>query len=404
MNSKNIFPPNFLWGTSTSAHQVEGDNKNNDFWIWEKRLKRKFRSGIACNQYVDFKNDFRLARKVLNNNSHRISIEWSRIEPEEGKFNKKEINHYKRVIKEMRSQNLEPLVTLHHFTNPIWISQTGGWTNKNNIKYFIRYAALISKEFSHLANNWLTINEANVYPFLSYVAGIYPPNRKNLIEALKVYFNMANAHKKVYEIIHKDNPNSFVGMAVSMSDYKGKGLIEKLLVPIVRWISNYSFIYITHGYHDYIGINHYLLYILNLKAGFNITPRKEKGYIRILDRKESDIGWLIYPKGIYNVIKRTWNKYKIPIIITENGIADISDQLRQRYLVDYLTWVKQAIDEGMDIRGYFHWSLLDNIEWGLGRTVKFGLFKTNFTTMERVPRKSALIYAKIAKENRLDSK
>ncbi len=398
---KSKFPPNFIWGTATSAHQVEGNNSNNDFSAWENTLKKKLRSGKACNQYNVYKEDFKLAKKVLNNNAHRISVEWSRVEPEEGRFDLKEISHYKEVLLEMRKQKLDPVICLHHFTNPLWFSNIGGWSRKNNASFFIRFATLCSKEFGNLTNNWITINEPNVYTFMAYVKGYYPPFKKNLWEAINVYRNFINTHKKVYKIIKKDNPTASVGLAMSMSDFRALSFPNTVILPLTRWLSNYSFLDLTRGYYDYIGINHYLLYILRQNEKFNINPTKIKRSKKIITKKVSDIGWIIYPKGIYNVIKRTWNKYKIPIVITENGIADRSDKLRQRYLVDYLAWVKQAINEGMDVRGYFHWTLLDNIEWGLGREAKFGLFKTNFETMERIPRKSAYIYSMICKENSL---
>ncbi len=396
--NNNSFAKNFLWGTATAAHQVEGNNSNTDFWEWEKKHKLVPDSDEACDHYKLYKEDIKLI-KNLNNNAHRLSIEWARIEPEEGKFSEKEINHYKEVLKELKKNNIKVFVTLHHFTNPTWFSKKGGWEKKENVKYFERYAKFCVEELKNLSNNWVIINEPNVYIALAYLKGFFPPQKRNLLLALKVYLNFARAHRILYKSIHNIQKNAEVGSAIAMVYFKANSIIEKVFLPTIKFITNFSFLSLTRDCHDYLGINHYFLYILDYRDLKLIKKIKPKDYSKIVKREVTDFGWLVYPQGIYEVVTNAWKRYKIPIIITENGIADRKDVLRPAYIKNYLTWLKQAIVDGANVIGYFHWSLLDNIEWGQGTEIRFGLYETDFRTQKRIPRRSAAIYSEIAKSN-----
>ncbi|MCM8796448.1 MAG: family 1 glycosylhydrolase [Candidatus Omnitrophica bacterium] len=195
------FPKDFLWGASTSAYQIEGNNKNSDWWEWEMLGKIKYASASACGSYELFTEDFDIA-KSLSHNAHRLSVEWGRIEPEEGKFSKEEIGHYRKVILALRERGLEPIVTLHHFTSPIWFTRNYGWSNASCRKYFLRYCAKIVSALAEDVHFWITINEPTIYAYYSYIFGYWPPQEKSVLKAISVINNFAQVHINAYSLIH----------------------------------------------------------------------------------------------------------------------------------------------------------------------------------------------------------
>jgi beta-glucosidase len=397
------FPKNFLWGASTSSHQVEGGNKN-DWTRWETSKKRlefleksglikkygleNFISGKATDHYSLFENDFELA-KELGHNATRFSIEWSRIEPEEGVFNQNEIEHYRKVIKKLRELKIEPFVTLWHFTNPLWFSEIGGWENKKSQYYFSRYAKKIGETLGEEINFWITLNEPEIYTLESFTLGLWPPNKKNIFSSINTIKNMIAAHKAAYNELKKINFKSNVGIAKNNIYFEayGKNPFNKILKKIADHFWNYYFLNKIDSAQDFIGLNYYFHSRIK-KFIFNQNE----------NIKVSDIGWELYPEGIYHLLKEL-ERYKKPIYITENGLADSADKNRGWYILEILKNVKKAIDEGVDVRGYFHWSLIDNFEWDKGFWPKFGLIEIDYKTFERKPRPSAEIYKKICKTN-----
>ncbi len=398
MKTKEFFPKGFLWGTATAAHQVEGNNKFSDWWHWEKSKKGIEDSDIACDHYRMYKEDFHLAKNLLNNNSHRISIEWARIEPKEGRYNQKEILHYKKVLQELRKQKLASIVTLNHFTNPLWFAKKGGWTNSNNIKYFENFVNLCIKNFGQQVDYWVVINEPNVYTFMSYLQGFWPPQKHSLILAYKTYKNLAKAHNIGYQKIHDKIPNAKVSSAINMVYFKHQNAVGALLSKIISFLCNYSFLSLTKGHHDYIGLNYYMMHLASIRDLFIKQPSLKK-LEKLIGERKNDLGWPIYPEGIYEVTQSVFKRYKLPILITENGLADGNDSKRGGFLKDHLSWLRQSIKDGAQIIGYTHWTLMDNFEWRFGRRAKFGLFETDYKTLKRIPRPSAFLYSKIAKEN-----
>ncbi|MFA5872166.1 MAG: glycoside hydrolase family 1 protein [Parcubacteria group bacterium] len=409
------FPKNFLWGAAISAHQVEGGNKN-DWTVWEKKnaerlakeAERKWEkwqqkkfpemfdpgnyiSGRAADHYNRYEEDFDIA-KSLNFNAFRISIEWSRIEPEEGKFNEKEIEHYRKVIKAIRARGMEPFVTLWHWTNPVWFDKKGGWVSKSSAFYFIRYVQKIVESLGNDVNFWLVINEPNVHTGFGYLLGSQPPGKKNIVAFLKAYFNLLNSYKKSYTVIHRINPESKVSFSHSAVFFQVDiwKPINRLLASLLSFFSNY-FVKKTTKFLDFIGYNYYIRIIITFK-GRNIP-----------DREKTDLGWEIFPKGIYHVLKKL-HKYNLPIYITENGIADATDKHREKFIKEHLFWVHNAIRDGVDVKGYLHWSFLDNFEAPEARGFwpRFGLVEIDYKTMRRKVRPSAREYAKICKGNSLE--
>lgn len=402
------FPEGFYFGASTSAHQVEGGNKNN--WTeWElenakcQMLNAKTKhwpdfvlenypnplqeenyiSGKACDHYNLFKKDFDIA-KSLGHNAHRFSIEWSRIEPEEGKFNEQEIDHYRKIIKMLREQGIEPFVTLWHWTIPLWLRDKRGVHSREFPKYFTRYAEKIVASLNQDVIFWITLNEPLVYAKISYLEGRWPPQKKNIFYFLRVSKNLIKAHKKAYAVIKTIQPGSQIGIAHNMSFFEVQhdNFINRILKHFGEWRKNFGFLNAISNHQDFIGFNYYSHYKVNF------------GIRKIKTEKISDMEWSLYPKGIYDMLLAL-KKYNKPVYVTENGLADARDAHRSWFIAEHLKWVAKAMEEGIDVRGYFHWSLLDNFEWSDGFWPRFGLVEVDYKTMERRIRPSALEYKRI---------
>lgn len=400
------FPEGFLWGAATSGHQVEGNNTNSDWWEWEKegRLKSESgeitpSSGVAANQYELFEEDFKLA-KSLNHNSHRLSIEWARIEPEKGKFDEKEIEHYRQVLKSLKDKNIKVMLTLWHYTLPLWVAKKGGWINPQTVGYFSKYAEKVAKEFGEYVDLWITINEPGVYVWGSYGSGGRPPKQKSLLKEVWATFVLAQAHKRAYKAIHQIRPKSEVGFAKEVFSFDAFHH-HSILEGICEWgadiVANHSFYLLTgKNTHDFLGLNYYL----NHYISFNGEKARLPSFVDIkLSKKDvSDMGWEIYPEGIFDVIM-DFSDYHKPIYITENGIASTNDDRRVRFLLGYLKEIYHAIQMGAPVKGYFHWSLIDNFEWNEGFNPRFGLIEVDYKTQKRTPRPSAYVYRDIIKNN-----
>jgi len=370
------FPNNFLWGSATSSYQVEGGIENNDWAEASKKGKVPY-ADIAADHYNRYREDFDIA-KHLGQNAHRFSIEWARIEPEEGKFNEKEINHYINVINAQIERGIEPMLTLWHFTLPSWFTDIGGFTNSKAAFYFSRYVEYVVARLGDRVKFWITINEPIVYVRRSFFAkkGSWPPFKNNFFTFLKVIKTLISSHIMSHNIIKKINPDLQVGIAKNNMYFENH--------PIAGYFWNFHFLNKIDDYSDFIGLNYYF---------HRRFPKNENKSI-------TDIGWEIYPEGIYHVLKDL-RKYKKPIYITENGLADAKDEKREKFIKDHLLWIHKAISEKVDVRGYLHWSLLDNFEWTKGFDPRFGLVEVNYKTLERKIRSSAYVYAEICKNNKL---
>ncbi|MEK7123993.1 MAG: glycoside hydrolase family 1 protein [Patescibacteria group bacterium] len=419
------FPKNFYWGAATAAHQVEGNN-HNDWTEWEKenaeRLAREaeqkfghlqnwpeikeqaqnpqnYISGRACDYYNRFEEDFDIA-KSLGHNAHRFSIEWSRIEPEEGKWNEKEIEHYRQVIKALRARGLEPFVTLWHWPVPLWLRDKGGWESKETAKYFCRYAEKIVSALKGEVKFWITINEPEVYGSTSYLIREWPPRKKNPISYFLVIRNLIKAHRAAYKVIKKIRPDAQVGIAKNNVYFStaSDSFQNQLLKRLADWWWNFYFLnQISNRVYkrlDFIGLNYY--FHNNIKYAPFSAPAGWFNQNKNL--KVSDLGWELYPEGIYFVLKDL-RKYGKPIYITENGLADAKDENREWFIKETLKNIHRAISEGVDVRGYLHWSLLDNFEWDKGFWPRFGLVEIDYKTMARKIRWSAKIFTDICKNN-----
>ena len=226
------FPEGFLWGAATSAHQVEGNNTNSDWWAYEQNLYPNMRSGKAANQYELFEEDFELANN-LGHNSHRLSIEWSRIEPQKGQFSQEAIDHYHQVFKSLKEKGFTIMLTLHHFTSPKWVADQEGWKNSKTVNDFIKFVEKVVSEYREYVDLWITINEPGIYVWQAYLSGVFPPHKKSWFDAFRATLNFVSAHKRAYKIIHKAVPNAQVGMSQNTFSFRtlqAHSILQHILV------------------------------------------------------------------------------------------------------------------------------------------------------------------------------
>lgn len=395
------FPQGFLWGAATAAHQVEGNNKNSDWWSWEHSLRRAnglkalglnpsdFQSGIACDSYNRYEEDFSLAQK-LGHNAHRLSIEWARIEPKAGIYDEAELSHYEKVLRAAKFYGLATFVTLHHFTNPKWFSDQGGFTRSENLIFYQNYIELVTKRLGEYVDFWLTFNEPELYATSSYSASL--PKYFTLREKWKVVNNLIKAHNNAANFI-RHYIRKPVSMAYHLSDWQPIGLLGFFASNIAHYFANEFFISRTIKQCDFIGVNYYFHHHIGL---FGTRSRSHSGH------KKTDVGFGIHPEGLQRVLLNL-KKHNKPIYVTENGLADSKDEKREKFIVDHLYYLHKAIEQGADVKGYLHWSLIDNFEWGYGFKPRFGLIEIDREDLlRRKVRYSAVKYAEICRNNYLE--
>ena len=402
------FPQDFLWGAATSAYQVEGGNVNCDWWQWEKD-KGKENSGQACRHYEFYEQDFDLA-KNLNHNAHRLSIEWSRIEPREGEFSKGELKHYIDVILSLRARNIEPVVTLHHFTNPAWFSKSGGWEKRGSVARFLRYCDFVTRSLAQHVRYWITINEPNVYISHAYILGVWPPEAKSYLKAKTVENNFIAAHIRAFRIIHKiyrelslGEPS--VGIAQNMMAFLPcTESLKNRFAALLRdkWY-NLGFLdkIMRHNTMDFIGVNYYSRQLVELKKwGINnfATDVCKNNHFPV---KKNSLGWDIYPEGLFELLLKL-KIYRLPVIITENGICTADDNLRWDYIYAHLKNIRLAMEKGVPVIGYLYWSLMDNFEWDKGFGPRFGLIDIDYSSYKRTIRESAVKFGQVCKTGVLE--
>ena len=397
---------NFYWGSATSSHQVEGGTRN-DWSEWEKRnadrLAREARkkwapwqrekfpemfdaenyiSGLACDHYNRYEEDFDLAREG-GHNAHRFSIEWSRVEPEEGAFDEKAIEHYRNVVQALRARGLEPFVTLWHWTLPVWLANRGGVLAKDFPELFARYATKMADAFGKDVTFYMTVNEPNSVIYNGYTSGDWPPQKKNPFLALRAYTSLARAHKEAYRQIKERWSHAQVGLTEIFSYFdmhRADSFWNKMLGDVAWKWGNDQFLSRISGAYDFLGVQNYFTH----RIGLAMRKNSDK-------QKVSDLGWELRA-DVLGELLRQCSRYDVPLYVTEDGLADADDTKRGTYIAQRIASMRKAMRDGIDVRGYFHWSLLDNFEWDKGFWPRFGLIEVDRKTLERKPRESFRVY------------
>jgi beta-glucosidase len=409
------FPKKFLWGAATSAHQVEGGT-HNQWTVWElenaksKAAQAKFHfedleswsriekeasdpqnyvSENSVDHYNRYEEDFDLLEK-MNMNAFRFSIEWSRVEPEEGAWNVEAVEHYKKYVASLKKRGIEPVVTLFHFTLPVWFVAHGGFEKRSNTRYFVRFAEKMIRELGTNVRLIITLNEPEVYAHESYFAGNWPPNVTSKWKFWRVMNNLAYTHNKTVAAIHGINRRYKVSISKnSCYFYAGDDAwLSRKSAEVMQHFQDDYFLKKVAKSCDFLGVN---FYFSNRVYGYRVhTP----------DNKISDIGWDLSPGDIQYALERLNEKYHLPILITENGLADAEDEHRQWWITGTLRGMQKAMENGVKLEGYLHWSLLDNFEWDKGNWPRFGLARVDYKTLERRLRPSALWFGKVIKHLR----
>ncbi|HEX7620642.1 MAG TPA: family 1 glycosylhydrolase [Anaerolineales bacterium] len=417
------FPKGFLWGTATASHQVEGGNTNNNWYKWEQEGHTEHKSGLASDWWGGrWKEDFDRAAET-GQNAHRLSVEWSRIQPTPDRWDGDALERYRSILQGLRERNILPMVTLHHFTDPLWLGEQGGWETDAVVPQFEQFTRKVVGALNEYCSLWCTINEPNVYALEGYLRKNFPPGKSDLKLGIQVQANMARAHAAAYRAIHELQPEARVGYALHfrpqeparpwspldrlMKNVKFEGInmafpsaistgvlkspLGKILVPEAK------------GTQDYFGLNYYSVDTV----AFDLRNRAEL-FSRSFFREGSDLadGGMNSntPEGFFWALKWVVKSFpNLPILVTENGIEDSKDRIRPRFLAQHVHAMWRAVNFNWPIKGYFHWSLVDNFEWERGWTQRFGLWGLDPGTQQRTKRPSADLYAAICKENGLSS-
>jgi beta-glucosidase len=417
------FPRGFLWGTATAAHQVEGNNTNNQWWKWEQDGHTDGTSGLAADWWGGrWKEDFDRAAEA-GQNAHRFSIEWSRIQPTPDSWDENALEHYRNMLRGLRERGMTPMVTLHHFSDPLWLYEMNGWEHEDVVQLFEKFVRKTVEALKEYCTLWCTINEPNVYALGGYVAGDFPAKRRGVKIAMQVLATMLRGHAAAYRAIHEIQPEARVGYAHHHRPMVAKRAWSPLdlLMRKIRYDGvNMGFpsgistgvmkspvgnqrIPEAKGTQDFLGLNYYSVDTVS----FDLTNPKElfthAGFPP--DADMSDTGFIAnIPTGLFDTIKWAVRRYPdLPLIITENGVEDADDHMRPRYLAQHIHQMWRAVNFNWPVKGYFHWSLVDNFEWERGWTQRFGLWGLDVETQKRIRRPSVDLYAAICKENGLSS-
>lgn len=409
------FPKRFFWGAATSAHQVEGNN-HNSWSVWElenaKTLAHSaeykqddlpgwsevraaatdpdnYVSGIAIDHYDRYKLDLAIAEK-LHLNAFRFSIEWSRIEPEQGVWDREAIDHYRDYIREIKRRGMEPLPTLYHWTVPVWFQDRGGFERASNIKHFTRFAEKVIDEYHQDIRYITSINEPDTVMSHGYITLDHPPQQRSYLKAMLVYLNLLRAHKTVYTYAHQKSRRLKVGMTKSYAWVRAGDdrFLTRLAVRADLWLRDDLIIRFVRRKLDFIGVNYYFS---DRHVGIKIQNTNEK---------LNDLGWEMRPEDLKHVLIRL-KKWKKPLLITESGVADRDDEYRKWWIAQSIAAIHAALSAGVDVIGYLHWSLFDNFEWAYGRWPRFGLVEIDYDNdLKRTVRPSGVWYGKLVKKMR----
>jgi beta-glucosidase len=381
------FPEGFLWGTATAAHQVEGGNWNNDWWAWEHNPVSACiePSGDACDHYHRYPQDIELMAE-LGFNMYRFSLEWSRIEPEEGEFSNAALDHYARMVGVCREADIEPVVTLHHFTSPRWVAARGGWANPETARLFGRYAERVMAAFGDQLRLVCTINEPNVVATMGYLVGLFPPGEQELSRRLAANQIFVDGHHRAVAAVR--SYGALAGLTVAMNEWSvlegGEEAVEVLRGPYED-----VFLEAARG-DDFIGVQTYTR--RRVGAAGQLGP--EEGV------ETTQMGYEFWPEALESTVRRAWAETGgVPVLVTENGVAVADDRRRIEYVETALRGVENVLRDGVEVLGYTYWSALDNFEWAFGYGPTFGLVGVDRATQQRTVKPSGHWLGEVARNN-----
>lgn len=402
----------FLWGVATSAFQLEG-SPFADWTTWDPKLRAH---PEVTHHYHLYKKDLRLLKEI-GVNAYRFSLEWSRIQPEETQWDREVLRHYQDMVDLLREEEIEPMVTLHHFTHPKWFMEASPWHHDRSLLKFTEYVEKVAKELKGV-HYWITFNEPNVLLIGGYLDGCMPPGIRDEGFFIHATANILRAHGEAYDILHSRISEAEVGVAHNMvvfAPYRWWNPLDQFLSHAAHHYYNHSFLEAIRsgvlrirfpifrkikihlpiqGKLDFLGINYYT------RIHLKFSPLHRMGVVlKYEDRGGyglTDMGWEIYPPGLEQILREA-SRLGLPMIITENGIATRDSQKRDRYIKSHLDTLEDCLKKGMDVRGYFYWSLIDNYEWLKGLDARFGLYSVNYETLERRPTRGAKFYSYLIK-------
>jgi beta-glucosidase len=451
MSQKIQFPPDFQWGTATAAYQIEGavheDGRGESIWDAFAHTPGKVVNGdtgdIACDHYHRWKEDIKII-KELGCKFYRFSIAWPRIIPDgRGKVNQAGIDFYNRLIDELLNNGIHPLVTLYHWDLPTALPNT--WLERGVVDAFSEFTTVATRAFGDRVIDWVTINEPWCASFLSYKLGIHAPGLQDTCKAIQAAHHQLLAHGKAVSVLRSECPQAHVGIALNLSPFYpatqslpdceatrygdgelarwfldplyGRGYPADILNDLQKSgvLKTIDLEFVSAGDMDiisvptdFIGINYYSRNVVKASATWPENPVMfEHGEDKSVERTE--IGWEIYPKGLFEVLERVHRDYApAEILITENGASygdgpgidgQVHDQKRIDYLRSHLEQVYRAIQAGIPVKGYYLWSLMDNFEWSLGYSQRFGIVHVDYQTQKRTVKDSAKWYSRVIEKN-----
>jgi beta-glucosidase len=417
------FPKGFLWGTATASHPVEGSNLNNNWHAWEQsgHIVDRQTCGLACDWWGGrWREDFDRAAET-GQNAHRLSVEWSRIQPDLNRWNEDALDNYRQMLRGLIERGLTPMVTFFHFSEPLWVSELGGWKNQATIEHFRKFVGKTVEALHEYVHYWCTINEPNVFAAMAYLKGEFPPGNKSLRAAYQVIVNLLLGHSIAYETIHDIQPDAKVGLAHQyrgflplrpkspfdqlsaklLSNSFNNAIPSTLMGGVLHFLGTRKSIKSAKGTQDFFGLNYYTQENISFDLGSPGNLFAKRAYAH--QAQLSPNGFIANePAGFFQALK--WaRRFNLPLIVTENGTEDPTDNFRSVYLAEHIHQLWHAVNFNWKIQGYFHWSLVDNFEWDRGWTQQFGLWALNPGTQEREKRPSADFYAAICNENALSS-
>jgi beta-glucosidase len=404
------FPPGFMWGVASAGFQSEGGDTTSNWAAWTKAGHGSQPIGIAVDGWHRYTEDADLSRG-LGLNSFRLSLEWAKLEPRPGQIDAAVVQHYHEELAALRSRGLEPIVTVSHWAYPAWLDTpdaegNSGWQSQRMVTELARHSAWVAREFGPQVRWWITLNEPNTMGPAAFIVGMHPPGLHNPLAYHRAMENQIAAHKACYQAIHANDPDAMVSwcpIAIHYPDHPGKNIRP----------------YAVQDVDLHLDLNDEDLYDQVLPQAKDGKPGTGPRYadfvainyfhsLRIRDyaKVPTSWDWPVYARGIYEVTTGLYKRYRLPLMITENGLATFRGQqrsdgwTRESFIVQHLGWLQRAIADGVPVLGYMHWSITDNYEWG-STDPRFGLYSIDPADpdLKRVRTPAADVYETITREN-----